>query len=166
MVGAARITIRTRPTSPSSTKPSMIWPQSGPASHAEKSESPSGCGLRRMLTGALPSDTNDTSTSIEPSSSSPPQSSASAASAGFVSNCPDFAVEYVCDQDRRQELEKMHVGTGIRNYNAECPPARDDAQLLLIGIKQREARRRVQRKVNAMIASWQAPADPEAHGSG
>ncbi|SEJ82384.1 hypothetical protein SAMN04244575_06422 [Sinorhizobium meliloti] len=51
--GAAQNTIRTRPTSPSSTKPSMIWPQSGPASHAEKSESPSSCGLCRMLTKGL-----------------------------------------------------------------------------------------------------------------
>lgn len=39
----------TKPTSPSSTKQSMIWRQGGPANHAEKSESASGCDLCRML---------------------------------------------------------------------------------------------------------------------
>lgn len=82
--------------------------------------------------------------------------------------CPDFAVEYFATKIADRNWKKCTLGqaVGITMQSVLRHEMTNYDQLLLIGIERREARRRVQRKVNAMIASWQAPADPEAHGSG
>lgn len=87
-------------------------------------------------------------------------------------NCPDFAVEYFAARIAEKNWKKCTLGqaVGITMQSILRHEMTDYDQLLLIGVERREARRRVQRTVNAMIASWQGPPRgpgriPETHGS-
>ncbi len=63
--------------------------------------------------------------------------------------------------DNRAELEIQLVGdrrTALRNHAAAVASIQrqitDSDQLMLVGVPRKEARRRVQPKIDAMIASW------------
>jgi len=70
--------------------------------------------------------------------------------------CPDFAVTYfaslIVDKDWQGATLGMAVGITMQNVLRHTMTPYD--QLMLEGVDRDEARRRVQPKVNAMIASW------------
>lgn|GEM_PF-2962008 len=83
--------------------------------------------------------------------------------------CPDFAVEYFASQVADKKWKNCTLGqsVGITMQNILRHEMTEYDQLLLVGVDRRAARRRVQRKVNAMIASWQMapPRGPDRIGS-
>ncbi|MCJ8151413.1 DUF2293 domain-containing protein [Shinella sedimenti] len=70
--------------------------------------------------------------------------------------CPDFAVSYfaqkIADRDWRNASLGMVVGITMQTFLRH--EMTDYDALLLSGMDRREARRRVQPRVNAMIRSW------------
>ncbi len=70
--------------------------------------------------------------------------------------CPEFAVNFFAAEVARSSWKRATLGkaVGITLQNYLRHNLTDYDQLLLSGISRREARRRVQPRVNAMIQSW------------
>jgi hypothetical protein len=70
--------------------------------------------------------------------------------------CPDFAIERFATLVSERDWKNAGLGTavGIIMQTFLRHNMTDYDQLLLSGIEQREARRRVQWKVDRMIAEW------------
>jgi hypothetical protein len=70
--------------------------------------------------------------------------------------CPDFAVTYFASMIAEKEWKGATLGmaVGITMQNVLRHSMTDYDQMLLVGVDREEARRRVQPKVNAMIARW------------
>jgi len=72
--------------------------------------------------------------------------------------CPDFAVAYLVAEVVAKEWTGLSLGAavGITMQSVLRHRMTDYDQLLLTGVDREEARRRVQPKINAMLAQWQA----------
>jgi hypothetical protein len=70
--------------------------------------------------------------------------------------CPDFAVTYFASEIAKKDWTSATLGmaVGITMQNILRHSMTDYDHLILIGLDREEARRRVQPKVNAMIAAW------------
>ncbi len=70
--------------------------------------------------------------------------------------CPDFAVAFFVGEIAKRNWQGASLGkaVGILMQTTIRHTMTDYDQMLLCGVKRNEARRRVQPKVNAMIASW------------
>ncbi|MDX0928365.1 DUF2293 domain-containing protein [Sinorhizobium medicae] len=70
--------------------------------------------------------------------------------------CPDFAVEFFVAKIAKKDWNGATIGAavGITMQSVLRHTMTDYDQLLLCGVDREEARRRVQPKVNAMIAAW------------
>ena len=70
--------------------------------------------------------------------------------------CPDFAVTYLVAAVAAKEWTCLSLGAavGITMQGVLRHRMTDYDQLLLAGIDRNEARRRVQPKINAMLAQW------------
>ncbi|WP_416796302.1 DUF2293 domain-containing protein [Ciceribacter azotifigens] len=73
--------------------------------------------------------------------------------------CPDFAVSFFAEEVARRTWNDAPLGmaVGITMQNTLRHLMTDYDQLLLCGIDREEARRRVQPRINAMIAQWSGP---------
>ncbi|AGG75734.1 DUF2293 domain-containing protein [Sinorhizobium meliloti] len=73
--------------------------------------------------------------------------------------CPEFAVDFFSAAVTDRAWQRCTLGTAVgivmqvflRHHMTEYD------QLLLIGIEREEARRRVQPRINAMLATWRKP---------
>ncbi len=74
--------------------------------------------------------------------------------------CPDFAVAFFVAEITAKDWKGASIGkaVGITMQNVLRHSMTDYDQMLLTGVDRDEARRRVQPKVNAMIASWKSRA--------
>lgn len=72
-------------------------------------------------------------------------------------SCPEFAIRFFVSEIAQKEWKHATIGkaVGITMQNVLRHSMTDYDQLLLEGIERAEARRRVQPKINAMIAAWQ-----------
>lgn len=70
--------------------------------------------------------------------------------------CPDFAVAFFVAEITKKDWKSASIGmaVGITMQNVLRHSMTDYDQMLLIGVDREDARRRVQPKINAMIASW------------
>lgn len=70
--------------------------------------------------------------------------------------CPDFAVAFFVGEITKKDWNGVSIGkaVGITMQTVLRHTMTDYDQMLLIGVDREEARRRVQPKINAMIASW------------
>lgn len=70
--------------------------------------------------------------------------------------CPDFAVAFFVGEIAQKEWKGVSIGkaVGITMQTTIRHMMTEYDQMLLCGVDREEARRRVQPKVNAMIASW------------
>lgn len=70
--------------------------------------------------------------------------------------CPDFAVAFFVGEIAKKEWKGVSIGkaVGITMQTVLRHSMTDYDQMLLCGVNRDEARRRVQPKINAMIASW------------
>lgn len=69
---------------------------------------------------------------------------------------PDFAVAFFVGEIAKKDWQGASIGkaVGITMQNVLRHSLTDYDQMLLCGVDREEARRRVQPKVNAMIAAW------------
>lgn len=77
--------------------------------------------------------------------------------------CPDFAVDFFAREVARKDWNGCKLGTavGITMQSILRHQMTDYDQLLLIGIDRSEAKRRVQPRINAMIATWRKNPKPK-----
>lgn len=70
--------------------------------------------------------------------------------------CPDFAVSFFAEEVVKKAWSDAPLGmaVGITMQNVIRHLMTDYDQLLLCGVNREEARRRVQPRINAMIAQW------------
>ncbi|MGN7960875.1 DUF2293 domain-containing protein [Brucella sp. 22210] len=70
--------------------------------------------------------------------------------------CPNFAVTHFVAQIAERDWQNASLGkaVGITMQNIMRHTMTDYDQLLLCGVDRKEARRRVQPRVNALIATW------------
>ncbi|MGG7577357.1 DUF2293 domain-containing protein [Rhizobium sp. Nf11,1] len=70
--------------------------------------------------------------------------------------CPDFAIAFFVAEIAKKNWKGATLGmaVGITMQNVLRHYMTDYDQMLLVGIDRKEARRRVQPKVNAIIGSW------------
>ncbi|MBY2941404.1 DUF2293 domain-containing protein [Rhizobium ruizarguesonis] len=70
--------------------------------------------------------------------------------------CPDFAVAFFVAEIAKKDWKGAKLGkaVGITMQNVLRHTMTDYDQLLLACVDREEARRRVQPKINAMIATW------------
>ena len=70
--------------------------------------------------------------------------------------CPDFAVAFFVAEIAKKDWQEASIGkaVGITMQNVLRHSMTDYDQMLLCGVDRDEARRRVQPKINAMIAVW------------
>ncbi|MGK9054187.1 DUF2293 domain-containing protein [Neorhizobium petrolearium] len=70
--------------------------------------------------------------------------------------CPDFAVAFFIAEITKKDWKDASIGkaVGITMQTTLRHSMTDYDQMLLVGMDREEARRRVQPKINAMIASW------------
>jgi hypothetical protein len=70
--------------------------------------------------------------------------------------CPDFAVAFFVAEIVKRDWKGASVGkaVGITMQTTLRHTMTDYDQMLLVGVDREEAKRRVQPKVNAMIAAW------------
>ena len=70
--------------------------------------------------------------------------------------CPDFAVAYFVGEIVSRDWQGASIGkaVGITMQTTLRHTMTDYDQMLLAGIDREEARRRVQPKINKMIAGW------------
>jgi hypothetical protein len=70
--------------------------------------------------------------------------------------CPDFAVAFFIAEITAKDWKGASIGkaVGITMQNVLRHTMTDYDQMLLAGVDRDEARRRVQPKINAMIARW------------
>jgi hypothetical protein len=70
--------------------------------------------------------------------------------------CPDFAVAFFVREIAKKDWHGASIGkaVGITMQNVLRHSMTDYDQMLLCGVDRDEARRRVQPKINAMIAAW------------
>jgi hypothetical protein len=70
--------------------------------------------------------------------------------------CPDFAVAYFVAEIAQKEWQGASLGmaVGITMQNFLRHDMTEYDHLLMIGMDREEARRRVQPRINAMIAVW------------
>lgn len=77
--------------------------------------------------------------------------------------CPEFAVVYfadqVCNVPKNWRDAPIAVAVDVTIQNFLRHQFTDYEQLLLVGVRRKEARQRVQPKIDAMIASWQRQDD-------
>ena len=73
--------------------------------------------------------------------------------------CPDFAVEHFATEIAKRDWKGATLGNavGIVMHNSLRHMMTEYEALLLQGVERLEARRRVQPKVNAMLAMWRRP---------
>lgn len=74
--------------------------------------------------------------------------------------CPDFAVAFFVGEIAKKDWQGASLGkaVGITMQNVMRHTMTRYDQMLLEGMDREEARRRVQPKINAMIASWKVVA--------
>lgn len=74
--------------------------------------------------------------------------------------CPDFAVAYfatqICTVPKNWRGAPIGEAVDVTMQNELRHQLTDYDQLLLVGVRRKEARRRVQPKIQAMIASWKS----------
>jgi hypothetical protein len=77
--------------------------------------------------------------------------------------CPDFAVAFFVAEIGKKDWKGASIGkaVGITMQNVLRHSMTDYDQMLLAGIDREEARRRVQPKINAMIATWKRRASSD-----
>jgi hypothetical protein len=70
--------------------------------------------------------------------------------------CPDFAVAFFVVEIAKKDWNGATIGAavGITMQSVLRHTMTDYDQMLLCGVDREEARRRVQPKINAMIATW------------
>ncbi|WP_259671508.1 MULTISPECIES: DUF2293 domain-containing protein [unclassified Rhizobium] len=70
--------------------------------------------------------------------------------------CPEFAVRFFVKEVAQKDWKHATIGkaVGITMQNVLRHWMTDYDQLLLEGVDRAEARRRVQPRINAMIAAW------------
>ncbi|MBO9097635.1 MULTISPECIES: DUF2293 domain-containing protein [unclassified Rhizobium] len=70
--------------------------------------------------------------------------------------CPDFAVRYFVAEIAKRDWSRVSLGkaVGIVMQTTLRHRLTDYDQLLLEGVDRKEALRRVQPKINAMLATW------------
>ncbi|TBH58559.1 DUF2293 domain-containing protein [Rhizobium leguminosarum] len=70
--------------------------------------------------------------------------------------CPDFAIAFFVAEIAKKDWQGVSIGqaVGITMQTTLRHTMTDYDQLLLVDVDRAEARRRVQPKVNAMIAAW------------
>ncbi|MBB2718879.1 UNVERIFIED_ORG: hypothetical protein GGD48_004136 [Rhizobium etli] len=70
--------------------------------------------------------------------------------------CPDFAIRFFVSEIAKKEWKQATIGkaVGITMQSILRHSMTDYDQLLLEGVEREEARRRVQPRINAMIAAW------------
>ncbi|RFB95757.1 hypothetical protein B5K11_10515 [Rhizobium leguminosarum bv. trifolii] len=72
--------------------------------------------------------------------------------------CPEFAVVYfathICTKPKNWRSAPIAEAVNATMQNELRHRMTDYDQLMLIGVQRKEARRRVQPKINAMIARW------------
>ncbi|QSY94820.1 DUF2293 domain-containing protein [Rhizobium bangladeshense] len=70
--------------------------------------------------------------------------------------CPDFAIHFFVKEVAHKEWQHATIGkaVGITMQSVLRHWMTDYDQLLLEGVEREEARRRVQPRINAMIAAW------------
>ncbi|MGP4690624.1 DUF2293 domain-containing protein [Agrobacterium cavarae] len=77
--------------------------------------------------------------------------------------CPEFAVvrfaHHVCTDPKNWRGVSIAVAVDHVMQNMLRHQLTDYDQLLLVGVKRKEARRRIQPRVDAMIMTWRACAD-------
>lgn len=77
--------------------------------------------------------------------------------------CPDFAVDFFSREVASKDWNGCKLGTavGITMQSILRHQMTDYDQLLLIGMDRSEAKRRVQPRINAMIATWRKNPKPK-----
>ncbi|EJB03276.1 hypothetical protein Rleg9DRAFT_2108 [Rhizobium leguminosarum bv. trifolii WSM597] len=75
-------------------------------------------------------------------------------------SCPDFAIAFFVAEIAKKNWKGASIGkaVGITMQNVLRHTMTEYDQMLLAGVDRNEARRRVQPKVNGMIAAWNRPA--------
>ncbi|MEH7910128.1 DUF2293 domain-containing protein [Rhizobium laguerreae] len=70
--------------------------------------------------------------------------------------CPDFAVAFFVAEIAKKDWQGVSIGraVGITMQTTLRHTMTDYDQLLLAGVDREDARRRVQPKINTMIAAW------------
>ena len=70
--------------------------------------------------------------------------------------CPDFAVTFFTAEVAKKNWKDATLGqaVGITMQTYLRHEMTDYDQMLLVGVERKEAKRRVQPKINAMLASW------------
>ncbi|NKJ97103.1 DUF2293 domain-containing protein [Rhizobium leguminosarum bv. viciae] len=70
--------------------------------------------------------------------------------------CPDFAVAFFVAEIAKKDWKEARIGkaVGITMQNVLRHTMTDYDQLLLAGVDRADARRRVQPKIDAMMAAW------------
>nr|WP_280139485.1 DUF2293 domain-containing protein [Devosia sp. YR412] len=73
--------------------------------------------------------------------------------------CPEFAVEYIAEKIVDRDWEEMSLGAavGTTMQGIIRHAMTDYDNLLLAGVERVEARRRVQKRVNALLDVWSRP---------
>ncbi|MCZ7907761.1 DUF2293 domain-containing protein [Agrobacterium leguminum] len=73
--------------------------------------------------------------------------------------CPEFAVTYfatyICTTPKNWRDAPIAVAVDVTMQNFLRHQFTDYEQLLLVGVRRKEARQRVQPKIDVMIAAWQ-----------
>ncbi|WP_412064664.1 DUF2293 domain-containing protein [Rhizobium sp. SYY.PMSO] len=75
--------------------------------------------------------------------------------------CPDFAIAFFIGEITKKDWQGASIGkaVGITMQNVLRHSMTDYDQMLLAGVEREGARRRIQPKINVMIATWKKPAD-------
>ncbi len=72
--------------------------------------------------------------------------------------CPEFAVvrfaSQICSEPKNWRDATVATAVGVTMQNMLRHQLTDYDQLMLVGVRRKEARHRVQPKIDAMIASW------------
>ncbi|CDM57612.1 MULTISPECIES: DUF2293 domain-containing protein [Rhizobium] len=70
--------------------------------------------------------------------------------------CPEFAIAFFVSEITKKDWNGASIGkaVGITMQNVMRHSMTDYDQMLLAGVDRDDARRRVQPKINAMIATW------------
>lgn len=81
--------------------------------------------------------------------------------------CPEFAVIYIAEQIANRDWEGMSLGGAVGNtmQGIMRHTMTEYDALLLAGIDRLEARKRVQPRVNALLANWAKPAGTKPTGT-
>ncbi|NSY48598.1 DUF2293 domain-containing protein [Agrobacterium tumefaciens] len=74
--------------------------------------------------------------------------------------CPEFAVVYfadqVCNVPKNWRDAPIAVAVEVTMQNFLRHQFTDYEQLLLVGVRRKEARRRVQQKIDSIVTAWKA----------